>query len=573
MTKQISLKYWFNKHAKTPVLIIIIITITFQVIYTINARKNQLLKRKEDISRLIDIANIGILSNDRAIIETTLNVITNDMGAKRIFFCKKGKLILSYPAVSNFDCSNPEKAKVGEEHLIISPKGNYDSVFYFYFTAFNNVKPILLMLSISILFSLFIISILQIIQRRIREDLIRPIETLATKNIMLNSIKISELNDIANKNKLLSELREAEALAKQAQFMAHDIRRPFSQIKIILSMFHEFNLNHSKLENAKHEVDASIKNVESMLSDLIESKKDTLLNIKKINVDNLIEQSLHQLNIDQVNNQDILVLKTINKSYMVFGDEQKLTRSFVNILENAIDAMKSVSNNKEKWTIEISSKIVVADGTDYVQLTIGNNGPSINNEDLNKLFEPFFTKGKKKGTGLGLNFVHRVISTHKGTIKAINRINKNGVDFIILLPLICSEQKNARLKETMYNELSFLILDDDQSYRLFIKEIINTESFFNGKSIAIFEASNVQDAIKITERENIMFAVVDFELNSDEKGIAYIEYINKNNLNTICLLHTNRYINFETRMILNKCRVEYIPKPMDSEKLLQFLSS
>lgn len=238
--KQLSLKSWFNKYAKMPVLLIVIVTIAFQIIYIFNAREAQIREREQDVERLVAIANLGILSNDRAIIETTLDVVTHDMDAKRIFFCEKDKLITSFPSTMSFACSGPRKAKFGEDLLVVSPKGSPDLVFYFYFPAFNGLQPVLLMLAIFVLFSLFMISLLQFIQRKIRNDLIVPIESLATEGTIVNKANISELGNIANKSKMLNELREAEALAKQAQFMAHDIRRPFSQVKLILSMFDSF---------------------------------------------------------------------------------------------------------------------------------------------------------------------------------------------------------------------------------------------------------------------------------------------------------------------------------------------
>ena len=357
----------------------------------------------------------------------------------------------------------------------------------------------------------------------------------------------------------------ADAMSKQAQFMAHDIRRPFSQIKLVLSMFDSFGANPQKLEEAKQEVDTSIKRVEAMLSDLIESNKSaSMLKLKNISAKELTELSFDQISLDE-SAVPVRIVNKVDKTHVVLGDEQKLVRCFVNILENAVDAVNAKHDTGFKGVIELSSKKVNVNDVDYIELTIANNGPSIDENDMSKLFESFFTKGKTKGTGLGLAFTHRIVSLHGGSIKARNRTNDNGVDFIITLPVNKCACEQRPFKPSS-GHVTLLILDDESFYRSMAKEIA-----LQNKNIVVVEAGSVEDAIKLTKEHSITHALVDYDLNTNENGTAYFEYVRKKKLNINCALHSNRYLDDEMKAKLARYNALYIIKPLDTDKLYSFI--
>ena len=107
------------------------------------------------------------------------------------------------------------------------------------------------------------------------------------------------------------------------------------------------------------------------------------------------------------------------------------------IIGNAIDAITEFSK-ANGGTISIFSKDVLSNNGTVLEIIIGNDGPSFEDEDLASMFELFFTKGKKGGTGIGLASTQKIVSLHNGSVKARNRLNKNGdidgVEFVILIP-------------------------------------------------------------------------------------------------------------------------------------------
>jgi signal transduction histidine kinase len=108
----------------------------------------------------------------------------------------------------------------------------------------------------------------------------------------------------------------------------------------------------------------------------------------------------------------------------------KLNQVFLNILNNAIHAVRDRKNQDEKGTITISTSVI----NDKISVSIKDNGVGMNKETQNKIFNPFFTtKDVGKGTGLGLSIVYRIIESHNGTIKVESEENI-GTTFTLNLP-------------------------------------------------------------------------------------------------------------------------------------------
>jgi len=121
----------------------------------------------------------------------------------------------------------------------------------------------------------------------------------------------------------------------------------------------------------------------------------------------------------------ISVQVSIPQELTIYCDYQSLSQVFVNILNNAIDAIK-----EDTGKIEIKAH----SNSDQIQVSIKDNGPGISENIADKIFDPFFTtKGKARGTGLGLSIVKGIIEKHKGTI-FIEKGSNKGASFVISLP-------------------------------------------------------------------------------------------------------------------------------------------
>ena len=105
-------------------------------------------------------------------------------------------------------------------------------------------------------------------------------------------------------------------------------------------------------------------------------------------------------------------------------DPARFTRVIENLVTNALDAM-----------VDMSGEVVVswARVTGGVQIRVKDTGKGIPRKALKRIFEPFFSYGKKKGTGLGMATVKKIVEEHGGTLEIISEEGQ-GTDLLIILP-------------------------------------------------------------------------------------------------------------------------------------------
>lgn len=109
----------------------------------------------------------------------------------------------------------------------------------------------------------------------------------------------------------------------------------------------------------------------------------------------------------------IAVENTVPENFIAMGNSNKLVQVAVNLLQNAIDALKEKPSNDEPPKISISGRT----GNGKIILAFRDNGPGIKPEALNNIFDPFFTtKDVGKGMGLGLTICHRIVAECGGNI-------------------------------------------------------------------------------------------------------------------------------------------------------------
>ena len=112
------------------------------------------------------------------------------------------------------------------------------------------------------------------------------------------------------------------------------------------------------------------------------------------------------------------------------GDEALLRQALVNLTRNAAEAAAA---NRETPRVIISGTIEELGGKRWQRICVSDNGPGVLDEDLPKIFLPFYTT-KSEGTGLGLAVVQKVALQHGGSIEARNRPG-GGAEFLLWLPL------------------------------------------------------------------------------------------------------------------------------------------
>jgi PAS domain S-box-containing protein len=242
----------------------------------------------------------------------------------------------------------------------------------------------------------------------------------------------------------LSELisaQRASAWAEVARRMAHEIKNPLTPIQLsaerISKNFHKNAAeNGNQIQNPKSKiqkvVDEStatilreVHSLKSMVDEFSQFARLPNVRLETGNLNEIICQSA-ALYEDREAKIELNLAENLPNAMI---DEEQLKRVFVNLIENAVEAFDADQTEKR-----ISVKTFYDRARDIIVAEIADNGKGIAPQDLQKLFQPYFsTKGR--GTGLGLAIVQRIVSEHRGKIKAVNNSPK-GAKFIVELPVV-----------------------------------------------------------------------------------------------------------------------------------------
>lgn len=131
--------------------------------------------------------------------------------------------------------------------------------------------------------------------------------------------------------------------------------------------------------------------------------------------------------------QHTILRRQIEPGLRIRGYEEPLQQAFLNILDNAIEAIESKEASAEE-RLELTAEKDTKNRRPLVKISISNTGPAIPEEELKQVFDPFFTsKDAGKGSGLGMTISYMIISEHQGSIRIRNMAE--GVRVDVFLPL------------------------------------------------------------------------------------------------------------------------------------------
>lgn len=229
----------------------------------------------------------------------------------------------------------------------------------------------------------------------------------------------------------LTQLIKAQKLAawkEVAQRVAHEIKNPLTPIQLsaerILKNIKSPSRRSEKIiaEGAQTIVDEA-STIKSLVDEFSTFARLPSIQLKETNLHQLINQTI---SLFQGIYEEIEFKTSLSPSvpHPIKLDSDQMKRVFINIIDNAIEAMDKRG--------EISISTDYDENTNFVRIEISDTGPGVPDKDKDKLFLPHFST-KKKGTGLGLAIVHQIISEHKGTIEIEDNL-PHGAKFIIQVP-------------------------------------------------------------------------------------------------------------------------------------------
>ena len=221
-----------------------------------------------------------------------------------------------------------------------------------------------------------------------------------------------------------------EAWESVARKLAHEIKNPLTPIQLSIDRLREkysskIGKDESQFNVYLQTINRQIKDIEKLVNEFSNFARMPRPIMKKIDLNGVINRSINFL---KVSLKSQVFFKQNKKSNFIMGDEDQLYRVFINIIKNADESIIEILSKKPKYIGKID--IDILKNNDYIITVIKDNGEGIS--DTKKVMKPYFTT-KKKGTGLGLPIVNKIINEHAGELV----IKKdNGTKIEIWLPSI-----------------------------------------------------------------------------------------------------------------------------------------
>jgi PAS domain S-box-containing protein len=264
------------------------------------------------------------------------------------------------------------------------------------------------------------------------------------------------IEDITEKRGKEARLRRAESLASLttlAAGVAHEIKNPLGSLSIHIQLIQKaltakremfFNAHPNGVDGEQQKpgeyfdmmdkyiavINEEIDRLNHIVVDFLFAVRPMDMDFREGNLNTLIEELVEFVKYELKESGIECILDLDEKIPVTEFDERFMKQAFLNLIKNAIAAM----NEGGVLTIK-------TEGTDAeIQISVSDTGTGIPEENLSKIFEPYFTT-KETGSGLGLTLVFKIIKEHKGEVTVKSRKGA-GSCFMITLPV---PQKETRL--------------------------------------------------------------------------------------------------------------------------------
>jgi len=193
-----------------------------------------------------------------------------------------------------------------------------------------------------------------------------------------------------------------------------------------------------KLEQFLDVAKGEIHRLDYIVTQFLQAIRPAPLQLKMVSLNEIVEKTLELLR-PEIENRGVAVKTKLTRNLTAIPtDATQLQQVLVNLVKNAMQAM----------TTGGILNLQTGETSDDVWVSVTDTGGGIPQEQINRIFEPFYTT-KKKGTGLGLMIVQRIVRAHGGRIELESNVGR-GTTFRIWLPL--HERKPRLLENTIGNE-------------------------------------------------------------------------------------------------------------------------
>jgi len=391
--------------------------------------------------------------------------------------------------------------------------------------------------------------------------------------------------DVTELKEMERELKKAKRNAEEAsesksRFIAdiqHDLRTPCSGISAMTNLLAQRETNPEKKEILQHVAQASTRLLK-LLDDILafgQAKSGVLPIIKKkFKIKQMMDEIFAMQQSHAADKKTNLTI-TYNNNIppIMIGDEQRIARVLLNIINNAIKFTQ-----KGRVVVAVKISTIIDKQHAMLQVSIKDNGIGIPKDKLHHIYERFVrvtpaNKNKFKGTGLGLSVAKRFMDDLKGKLE-VKSMLKKGTTFICTFPIELPPTDNKIVKNTKTisknkRKLKVLLAEDNTLAQMATSAMLK-ETFIGNLDVA----ASGKEAINLARKNKYDVILMDIGL-PDITGYEATQKIRKSktskNKKTIIIALTAHNTAQEKKNSLDSGMNAFLVKPLNIEKIEKIL--
>jgi len=227
---------------------------------------------------------------------------------------------------------------------------------------------------------------------------------------------IHDITALKKAEKVTILLEKQNVTGRLVRMMAHELRNPLNNIMLSAEQLDEF-LDSPDSRICLEIINRNSRRIGDLITELLNSSRRDPVTVEKRSLQDILEETLEAA-IDRINLRQIQLHRDYhNEPAWIMADNEKLKIAILNIIINAIEAMPE---KEGKLIVSLKKK-----DTQYV-VSIEDNGCGISDENLSKVFEPYFTS-KQNGMGLGLASTFNILQSHNASYDVQSALDRGTV--------------------------------------------------------------------------------------------------------------------------------------------------
>lgn len=345
-------------------------------------------------------------------------------------------------------------------------------------------------------------------------------------------IRMDDVTELTKKEEQLRQSQKMESLGTLAGGIAHDFNNILSGIMGYTELYKEQVSDRPKVYNSMIEVLKAAKRAKDLVQQILTFSRQTSQEKKPTVVLSIVKEVATFIRASLPATIEIKMELNVT-SNVIMADPIQIHQVLMNLCTNAGQAMKDTGGILVIGLKEIFiSKEDLMNFTSltsgrYIELSIRDTGYGINKDDLERIFEPYYTTKKTgDGTGLGLAVAHGIVKDHGGEIKVYSEVGKGSI-FKVYLPLAEKQMDEMRYKEEEYvlprGKERILFIDDEQMLVNLGKELLEELGYKviaeTNPDKAIEEFKKNKDAFDLVITDKTMPHVTGYDIAKELRAI------------------------------------------------------